>query len=76
MMRVMMLRWSLLAKAIIAVSLGNLDALVSHQIVRTVPIWFIDLYAIPIEYVIASSVLSSVERLYKRFKYARKGMQR
>ncbi len=72
----MILRWNLLAKLAIAVSLGNLDALLSHQVVRTVPIWFIDLYAIPIEYVIASSVLSFVERLYKRFKYAREDMQR
>jgi len=67
----MTLRWNLLAKAVISILCGNLDALMSHQVVRTVPIWFIDLYAIPIEYVVASSILSFVERLYKRFKYAR-----
>jgi len=68
---VMMLRLSLLVKLSVAVLLGNLDAIISHQIVKNVPIWFIDLYAIPIEYLIADSVLRAVDKVIKRVKNAR-----
>ncbi len=67
----MMLRWSLLAKIIVAVVLGNIDAVMSHQITKNVPIWFIDLYAIPIEYLIANSVIQSINKIVKRIRDAR-----
>ncbi len=67
----MMLRWSLLAKIIVAVVLGNIDAVMSHQIAKNVPIWFIDLYAIPIEYLIANSVIQSINKIIKRIRDAR-----
>jgi hypothetical protein len=68
---VMTLRWSLLAKIIVAVVLGNLDAMMSHQITKNVPIWFIDLYAIPIEYLIANSVIQTIHKIIKRVGNAR-----
>ncbi len=68
---VMMLRWSLLAKIIVAIVLGNVDAVMSHQIAKNVPIWFIDLYAIPIEYLIANSVIQSINKIIKRIRDAR-----
>ncbi len=68
---VIMLRWSLLAKIIVAVVLGNIDAVMSHQIAKNVPIWFIDLYAIPIEYLIANSVIQSINKIIKRIRDAR-----
>jgi hypothetical protein len=71
MIAVMMLRWSLLAKVIVAIVLGNLDAVASHQIAKNVPIWFIDLYAIPIEYLIANSVIQTFNRIIKRVRNAR-----
>jgi len=67
----MMLRWSLLAKIIVAVVLGNLDAIMSHQIAKNVPIWFIDLYAIPIEYLIANSVIQIIHKIIKWVSNAR-----
>lgn len=68
---VMMLRWSLLAKIIVAVVLGNIDAVMSHQITKNVPIWLIDIYAIPIEYLIANSVIQSINKIVKRIRDAR-----
>jgi hypothetical protein len=75
-MMVMTLRWSLLAKIGIATVLGNLDAIISHQIIGNVPIWFIDLYAIPIEYLIADGVIRTISKIIKRVRNARKSMQR
>jgi len=70
----MMLRLNWLAKLTVAVVLGNIDALVSHGIVKTVPVWFIDLYSIPIEYLIANSVIIGLAKIYKRVKNARTNM--
>lgn len=65
---VMILRLNLLVKVLTAVTLGNLDAIISHTIVPKVPIWFIDLYAIPIEYAIVSEVLTTLAKIYKRIR--------
>jgi hypothetical protein len=67
----MMLRWSLLVKVLMAIALGNLDAVISHTVSPKVPIWFIDLYAIPIEYTVVSGVITALAKLYKRVKNAR-----
>jgi len=74
MMMVMTLRLNWLVKLGVAIILGNIDALVSHQAVKTMPIWFIDLYAIPIEYLIANSVILGLTKIYKRARNARKDM--
>ena len=67
----MMLKWNLLIKIVVAIALGNLDAVISHSIVPKVPIWFIDLYAVPIEYMVVSGVITTLSKLYKRIKNAR-----
>jgi hypothetical protein len=66
-----MLKWSSLVKILMAIALGNLDAVISHAVIPKVPIWFIDLYAIPIEYTVVSGVITTLTKLYKRVKNAR-----
>lgn len=68
---VMILRWNLLAKIITAAVLGNLDAVMSHQIVKNVPILLIDIYAIPIEYFIVNNVIQTFNKIIKRVRNAR-----
>jgi len=75
MMMVMMLRLNLLIKIAIALVLGNLDAIISHQVTKVVPIWFIDLYSIPIEFVFVSGIYSGLVKLYKRVRNAWKDLQ-
>jgi len=70
----MILKWRLLAKVLLAIVLGNVDALMSHITVKSVPIWFIDLYAVPIEYTVVSGVLTTLTKLYKRVKNARQNL--
>jgi hypothetical protein len=67
----MILRWNLLAKIITAAVLGNLDAVMSHQIVKNVPILLIDIYAIPIEYFIVNNVIQTFNKIIKRVRNAR-----
>jgi len=64
----MTLKWNLLAKVLMAIALGNLDAVISHAITPKVPIWFIDIYAIPIEYTVVSGVITALSKLYKRIR--------
>jgi len=71
MMMVMMLKWNLLVKITFAVILGNADAIVSHQVMTKIPIWAIDIYAIPIEFVFMNGVISGLKIIYKRVKNAR-----
>jgi len=64
----MTLKWNLLAKILTAIALGNLDAVISHAVTPNVPIWFIDLYAIPVEYTVVSGVITALSKLYKRIR--------
>lgn len=75
MMMVMILRLNLLIKIAIAVVLGNLDAVISHDVIKLVPIWFIDLYSVPIEFIFVSGIYSGLARLYKRVRNVRKDLQ-
>jgi len=67
----MMLRLNSLVRILTAVILGNLDAVISHAVTPKVPIWFIDLYAIPIEYVIVNGLITTLTKVYKRIRNAR-----
>jgi len=75
MMTVMTLRLNSFIKIAISVILGNIDAIVSHQVTKVVPIWVIDLYAIPIEFVFVSGIYSGLVKMYKRVRNARKDLQ-
>jgi hypothetical protein len=70
-LKVMILRLSSLAKILMAIALGNLDAVISHAVIPKVPVWFIDLYSVPIEYTVVSGVITTLTKLYKRVKNAR-----
>lgn len=74
-MTVMTLRLNSFIKIAISVILGNIDAIVSHQVTKVVPIWVIDLYAIPIEFVFVSGIYSGLVKMYKRVRNARKDLQ-
>jgi hypothetical protein len=69
--KVRILRWNLLVKMLMAIALGNMDAIISHAVITKVPIWFIDLYAIPIEYTVVSGVITALTKLYKRIRHDR-----
>jgi len=71
----MTLRLNSFIKIAISVILGNIDAIVSHQVTKVVPIWVIDLYAIPIEFVFVSGIYSGLVKMYKRVRNARKDLQ-
>ncbi len=74
-MTVMTLRLNLFIKMTISIILGNIDAIISHQVVKVVPIWIVYLYAIPIEFVFVSGIYSGLVKLYKRVRNARKDLQ-
>ncbi len=71
----MTLRLNLFIKMTISIILGNIDAIISHQVVKVVPIWIVYLYAIPIEFVFVSGIYSGLVKLYKRVRNARKDLQ-
>jgi hypothetical protein len=69
-----MLRLNSLVKVSLAVILGNVDAVISHVVIPKMPIWFIDIYSIPIEYTVVSGVLTMLIKIYKMIRHDRKDM--
>lgn len=70
----MTLNLKLLVKIALAVILGNIDAVMSHQLVKAIPIWLIDVYAIPIEFTVISGAYTGASKLIKRAENARKDL--
>jgi len=69
-----MLRLNSLVKISLAIILGNIDAVISHVVIPKMPIWFIDIYSIPIEYTVVSVVLTMLIKIYKMIRHDRKDM--